>query len=62
MRVNQVGFLPDGPTAATVLGPPVPFAVRSGDRTVLSGVTAGKVADLSALRTPGLLVQAAELG
>jgi endoglucanase len=52
VRLNQVGFLPGGPKAATVPGPG-PFAVRAGDRVVMTGVTAGRVADFTALRTPG---------
>lgn len=52
VRVNQVGYLTDGPKAATVPGSG-PFAVRTGDRTVWSGVAAGGVADFSGLRVPG---------
>ena len=52
VRVNQVGYLPDGPKAATVPAPG-PFTVRAGDRTVWSGVSDGRVADFSGLRAPG---------
>jgi endoglucanase len=53
VRVNQVGYLPGGPKAATVPAPG-PFAVRSGGRTAWTGVTDGRVADFSGLREPGL--------
>jgi endoglucanase len=52
VRVNQVGYLTDGPKAATVPSDG-PFTVRSGGRTVWSGSASGRVADFSRLRKPG---------
>jgi endoglucanase len=60
VRVNQVGYLPDGPKGGTVLtdrAEPLPCVVRSGSRTVWRGVTeprpGGHVVEFSACRATG---------
>jgi endoglucanase len=60
VRVNQVGYRPDGPKGATVLTDrpePLPYEVRAGDRTVWRGrsepAAGGHVLDFSGCRATG---------